>query len=331
MILVTGAGGLLGREIIRQLADAGLASRGLDHRKTSHSANETFVGDLLEPEICRKACDGVGTIIHTAARHNHSLMPRWGREQFFDANVEMTHNLMRAAGKAGVRHFVYISTDMVYGIPPKRPVTEADPPSPLGPYGRSKQSSERTCLVARPHGMCVTIFRPRLLIGPGRLGVLQRLFDRIRTGRAVPVLGSGLHRYQMASLSDVAGACVLAVQNPLDEIFNLGSSDPPPVRTLLTQLCRRAGSSSKLRCLPFSIARAALWGLHAARLAPLVPEQFLAAGVDFVLDTSKAQRLLGWQPRLTDVDMLWSAYQSYVTALQPGAITAPTGIHPTAA
>jgi len=331
MILVTGAGGLLGRELIRQLSEAGLSSRGLDHRKPTYSATESIVGDLLRPDDCRIACHGISTVVHTAARHHHSPMPRWGREQFFDANVEMTHNLVRAAEKAGVRHFIYISTDMVYGIPPKRPLTEVDVPAPLGPYGRSKQSSERTCLIARPHGMCVTIFRPRLLIGPGRLGVLQRLFDRIRLGQAIPVLGSGLHRYQMASVSDVAAACILAVKNPLDEIFNLGSADPPPVRTLLSQLCRRANSTSKLRFLPFSIARAALWGLHAARLAPLVPEQFLAAGVDFVLDTTKAQTLLGWQPRLTDVDMLWSAYESYVATLSSGPYTAPQGFRPTAA
>jgi nucleoside-diphosphate-sugar epimerase len=60
------------------------------------------------------------------------------------------------------------------------------------------------------------------------------------------------------------------------------------------------------------MARAALWSLHAVRMAPLVPEQFRIADVDYVLDTARAGQALGWRPQLTDADMLWSAYQTYV-------------------
>lgn len=333
MILVTGAAGLLGRELLRQLSAEGMGARGVDLQAIpSANAAETLVGDLLDPGFCREACRGVETVIHTAARQHHSQMPRWGREQFFCGNSEMTQNLARAASVSGSKHFIFLSSDMVYGMPPKRPLTEEDSPQPIGPYGRSKQSCERACSVARPHGVCVTVFRPRLLIGPGRLGVLQKLFDRIRQGRTVPILGSGNHRYQMVSVADVATACVLAVKQPADGIFNLGSSDPPGVRTLLNQLCRRAGSSSQVRCLPAWIANAALWALHTARIAPLAPEQFLIAGVDYVLDTSKAQRVFGWQPRLADVDMLWSAYQTYVAGLGERAdLTSSPGIRPSAA
>ena len=47
-------------------------------------------------------------------------------------------------------------------------------------------------------------------------------------------------------------------------------------------------------------------------MAPLNPEQFRIAGVDYVLDTSKAARQLGWQPQQRDADMLWSAYDHYI-------------------
>lgn len=316
MILITGAAGLLGGELLRRLRAAGCPVRGFDLAPTTDadfSAGENCLrGDLLDPTACRRACEGVRAVIHTAARQHHSGMPRWGRERFFTANVDMTQNIAAAAAAAGARHFIFISSDMVYGLPVGRPFTEADAPRPIGPYGRSKLASERACAAVRRHGLVVTIFRPRLLVGPGRLGILKKLFDRIRVGRSVPMLGDGRGRYQMAAVSDVADACLAALDRPVDEVMNLGSADPPTVRDLLGDLCRRAGTGSSLRSLPRRPARAALWALHAVRLAPLTPEQFRIADRDYVLDCSRARQFIGWQPGLNDADMLWDAYRTYV-------------------
>jgi dTDP-glucose 4,6-dehydratase len=234
----------------------------------------------------------------------------------------MTRNLTAASLEAGVRQFIFISSDMVYGVPKGRPFRETDVPRPIGPYGWSKLESEVVCLAARDRGMRVTVLRPRLIIGPGRLGVLQRLFDCVRTGRSVPMLGDGSNRYQMVAVSDVAAACVRAILQPRDGVFNLGSADPPPVRRLLAELCERAGSRSSIKALPLGLATSALWALHLIRLAPLNPEQFRIAGVDYVLDTSKAHAELGWEPRLSDADMLWSAYETYVQRVAPVGPTA---------
>ncbi|HSW47434.1 MAG TPA: NAD(P)-dependent oxidoreductase [Phycisphaerae bacterium] len=323
MILVTGAAGLVGRELVSQLIGRGEAVRGIDLLPADMPDRSRFssqpregldllTADLLDPAACRKACDGVATVVHTAARQHHSGVPRWGRERFFAANVEMTRNLVEASIAAGTKHFVLVSSDMVYGLPPGRPLVESDKPRPIGPYGRSKLASEKACIAARDRGLRVTVLRPRLIIGPGRLGILKKLFDCIRQDRRVPLLGSGRNRYQMVSVADVAEACLLAAQHPCDEILNLGSSDPPPVRELLMSLIRRAGSRSRPLPLPRHLAHAALWCLHAVRIAPLVPEQFRIADVDYVLDTTRAGQTLGWRPRLFDPDMLFSAYCTYV-------------------
>jgi dTDP-glucose 4,6-dehydratase len=336
LTLVTGSSGLLGRELVGQLAGRGLRIRGLDRAPRSepqaqargdlfespaYLANtpaptfgpriEHFHADLLDPATCHKAFESVATIVHTAALQHHSVPPRWGRERFFSANVAMTRNVVNAAVAAGVRHIVLVSSDMVYGLPSGGALRESDAPRPIGPYGRSKLASEQLCQSARQRGLTVTILRPRLIVGPGRLGVLTRLFDRIRAGRSVPMLGDGGNRYQMVGAADVAAACVAAIDRPIDGVFNLGSSDPPTVRELLKELCRRAGTGSRVRELPLAPANAALWMLHAVRLAPLVPEQFRIAAIDYVLDTSAAARDLGWTPRLNDTEMLWQAYQAY--------------------
>lgn len=320
MILVTGAAGLVGRELVGQLTAPGVPVRGLDLRPMESMVGaESIVGDLLDPIVCARTCAGVRTIVHTAARQYHSDVPRWGRRRFFDANREMTRNLVDAAVAAGAAHLVFISSDMVYGLPHGRPFTESDDPRPIGPYGASKLASEAICAAARDHGLRVTIFRPRLIIGPGRLGVLKKLFDRIRAGLSVPMLGDGRNRYQMVAVSDVVTACRLAIEKPIDAMLNLGSANPPTVRTLLESLCERAESNSRPRALPGCIARAGLWSLHAFRVAPLSPEQFRIADVDYVLDTSHATQLLGWRPRYSDADMLWSAYETYVSGLSPRA------------
>lgn len=329
MILLTGANGLLGRELMRQMGAAGLAARGVDIVSTNDAAVQR--GDLLDPAVCRRVCDGVETVIHAAARQHHSDMPRWGRRRFFHANVIMTENLVDAAIAAGVRQFVFVSSDMVYGIPRGRTFRETDEPHPIGPYGSSKLASERACEGAADRGVAVTILRPRLIIGPGRLGVLTKLFDRVRSGRSVPVFGTGHHRYQMVAVSDVATACILAVQRRIDGVFNLGSDRVPSVRELLTELCRRAGSPSRVLSLPRHAAGAVLWALHGVRFSPLSPEQFRIADVDYVLDTTRAREQLGWTPEFNDTDMLIGAYESYRAGFDNSPLHPPADSYDNAA
>jgi dTDP-glucose 4,6-dehydratase len=205
---------------------------------------------------------------------------------------------------------------MVYGIPRHGQFSESDTPNPIGPYGRSKLASEQVCLEKRRAGIRVTVFRPRLIVGRGRLGVLTKLFDRIREGKSIPLVGNGANRYQMVVVWDVANAILLAVQKDSEGVFNLGSNRVPTVAALLEQVARRAGSPSKVLPTPRLLTEAALWALHLLRVGPLVPEQFRIAGVDYVLDTSAAQTKLGWSPQFEDVEMLWQAYEEYVNGPQ---------------
>lgn len=309
-VLVTGAAGLLGRELVGQFRAQGWETLGVD---LARADSNTLVGDLARAEISRQACAGVDVVVHAAARQYHSGLPPVGRRQFFAQNEVATRELLAAATDAGVRHFVLVSSDMSYGIQRSVPIREDAPQHPIGPYGQSKVACERLCLQAASDAMKVTIFRPRLIIGPGRLGVLKTLFDRIQAGRTVYMIGGGANRYQMVAVSDVADGCVRAVEQGVAGVYNLGSHDPPTVRALLEALVERAGSSSKVRALPASLTRLGLAALDRLRLSPLTPEQYRIAPIDFVLDTTAAERALGWKARFDDAEMLWSAYRTYTT------------------
>src|SRR5262249_41157219 len=104
-VLVSGAAGLLGSDLVPQLRQAGCHVRAVDLRSVDGLPREDIVvGDLLDNVICRRACEGADTIVHTAARQHHSGMPRWGRGRFFEANIKTTYNLVQVALAAGVRH-----------------------------------------------------------------------------------------------------------------------------------------------------------------------------------------------------------------------------------
>jgi dTDP-glucose 4,6-dehydratase len=315
MIVVTGSRGLLGREVIRQAAERGWSVRGVDLLQPDPDIRyscEQVQADLLDPSSCRRICKGAKIIVHAAALQHHSHPPRFHRDAFFHKNVIMTQNIADAAKVAGVRQIIFVSSDMVYGVPRNGPFCETDTPNPIGPYGRSKLASEQVCLAKRHAGIKVTVFRPRLIVGPGRLGILTKLFDQIREGKNIPLIGNGMNRYQMVAVGDVANAILLAMQKESDGVFNLGSSQVPTVAALIDQVARRAGSPSKVLRTPRLMTEAVLWMLYFLRVGPLVPEQFRIAGVDYVLDTSAAQVQLGWSPQFDDVEMLWQAYEWYV-------------------
>ncbi|MCH7812521.1 MAG: NAD(P)-dependent oxidoreductase [Planctomycetes bacterium] len=316
-VAVTGAAGLLGRVVCDRLRETGNLARAADLAFERSVAGDLgrVAGNLLDPAHCRELCAGATTLIHAAAVQYPAGPPRWDRDRFFDANVAMTGNVTKAAVEAGVGHVVLISSDMVYGLPRGRPMRESDPPLPIGPYGRSKLACEGLVLALRERGLTATVLRPRLIVGAGRLGVLKRLFDRIRTHRAVPIIGNGSNRYQMIATSDVADACLRAVERRADGVFNLGSDDPPTVYQLLDELRLRAHSRSALARLPASVVVAGLGLLDLFRVAPLAPEQFRIAPVDYVLDTTAAKAALGWRPGLTDAEALWQAYRSYLASI----------------
>jgi nucleoside-diphosphate-sugar epimerase len=95
--------------------------------------------------------------------------------------------------------------------------------------------------------MNISLFRPRLIIGPGRLGILEKLFKLIDWNLPVPMIGSGRNPYQFISVFDCAEAARLAWKAGVpNEAYNLGSLNPPPVRKLLGDLIKHAGSKSIL-------------------------------------------------------------------------------------
>src|SRR4030095_14846562 len=149
---------------------------------------------------------------------------------------------------------IYVSSSAVFGAPKSNPVTEETPPSPGEAYGRAKLEGAKLCRDYANRVLDVTIIRPRTIMGHGRLGIFQILFEWIREGYNVPVLGRGDNVYQFVHADDLAEACILAAARPGPMTYNCGAAKFGTMRDALEQLCMHAQTGSRVKSVPMAPA-----------------------------------------------------------------------------
>jgi dTDP-glucose 4,6-dehydratase len=254
-------------------------------------------------------------VINLAANQYHQRVPDKNTyEYFFETNAQGTKNILDFIVSSGGRKFIQYTTDMIYGKPLYLPVDIHHPQIPFGPYGQSKKASEDICREYRKKGLDITIFRPRMIIGPGRLGILKKLFFLIKHNLPVPTIGSGKNCYQMVSVFDCVSATIAAIEHGCpNKEYNLGSKNPPTERGLLKNLIKKAGSHSPVIATNGKMVKAALSLLGAIGIAIMYREQYMIADEDYILDISETERDLHWTPRSSDQDMIIEAYSDYIT------------------
>jgi nucleoside-diphosphate-sugar epimerase len=312
---ISGGAGFLGLHLSRRLLADGHDVRCLDVAPLDDAALEGAVeelrGDIRDRARVRDLCAGADVVVHAAA----ALPIQASRESIRSVNVGGTENVVLAARDAGVRRLILVSSTAVYGVPEKHPIEEDDPLVGVGHYGESKIDAERLVRVADGAGGLETvIIRPKTFIGPERLGVFEILFDWIREGRRIYVLGSGENRYQLLAVEDLVDAIVRGgdADGVAGEALNVGAARFGTVRADLQALIDHAGSPSRITPIPVRPAEVLLRGLELARVSPLAEWHYKTAHRDSFVDVSKAQRLLGWSPRLSNAETLVETYDWYL-------------------
>jgi UDP-N-acetylglucosamine 4-epimerase len=304
--LVTGVAGFIGSNLLETLLRLEQRVVGLDNFATGKRPNLdqvralvspeqwsqfTFIeGDIVDVEVCRRACTGVDVVLHQAALGS---VPRSLENPLAThaANVTGFLNMLVAARDAAVARFVYASSSAVYGDAPELPKTEARIGRPLSPYAASKWINEIYAdTFARVYGLQTVGLRYFNVFGPRQdpegpyAAVIPQWIAALLRRQPVFINGDGETSRDFCHVENVVQANLLAATTPntaaLNQVFNIALGR----RTTLNEL--------------FALIQNGL-----RRRDPALPEtqpvyrDFRPGDVRHSLaDITKARRLLGYEP-----------------------------------
>jgi nucleoside-diphosphate-sugar epimerase len=329
MILVTGANGHLGANLLRRLLAEGdpirvLLRPGSDNSSVDGLTVERVFGDLRDPFSLDAATKGVAGVYHCAAQIS---TVSGGEQQIFATNVLGTRNLLRAALQNGVGRVVVSGSFSAIGHRADRPADETEPFNPFErhlPYAVSKAAVEHECLKAAADGLDVVIAISCAILGPNdfkpsRMG--QVLID-YSNGRLPAYIPGG---FEFVAARDIAEGHVLAMRKGCAGqryIFSTGFM----TLDALFDLFRDITGRPKPRRLPPAIMMAAaeIGELIHRYVLPGRRQLLTPAAVRLLrmgrrADNGKAQRLLGYRPT-SIADAVHDAYDWFVAR---GAIATP--------
>lgn len=308
--LITGGSGYFGSLLLQKLRKKGFKCVVFDLNDASDRPKDvTFVqGDIRNYNAILSATKGVDIVFHNVAQ-----VPLAKDVLLFDSvNVLGTENMLKAALESQVAKVIYTSSSAVFGVPKSNPVTEETVPKPDEAYGQAKYKGELLCQDYVAKGLDVSIIRPRTIMGHGRLGIFQILFEWIKEGKNIPVLGNGDNIYQFVHADDLAEACLLAGQRQGASIYNCGTNKYGSMRQVLEALCSYAGTGSQVVSVPMMPAVIGMKITSALRLSPLGPYHSLMYGRSMYFDLNKAQHELDWIPQYSNEEMFIESYKWYL-------------------
>lgn len=313
-VVITGGAGFLGLHVARYFSrkKAGvtvLDIAPMDVREYPEGTKYVKC-DVRDAKGVENVLKGADVVVHAAA-----ALPLSAPAEILDTNINGTGTVLEAARKKNVKRVIHISSTAVYGVPKTHPVMEADPMVGVGPYGHSKIEAERICGEYRDKGLFVTVIRPKTFVGTHRLGVFEILFDWIKDGKKIPVIGSGKNIYQLLDVDDLAEAIyMIATQknNKLNDTFNIGAEKYGSVNHDLGELFAFAKSGSETMRTPAFPLKKALFVLEKLRLSPLYQWVYETADKDSYVSVKKLTGTLKWHPKFSNSQALIKSYRWYL-------------------
>ncbi|MBK7470615.1 MAG: SDR family oxidoreductase [Betaproteobacteria bacterium] len=256
--LVTGVAGFIGSNLLETLLALGQRVVGLDNLATGYRANLdqvrtavgaeawrnfTFIeGDIRDLAACRRACAGIGVVLHHAALGS---VPRSIEDPLATHDVNCTGfvNMLAAARDAGVARFVYAASSSTYGDHPGLPKVEDVIGRPLSPYAVTKLANELYADVfARCYGIATIGLRYFNIFGPRQdpkgayAAVIPRWLAQLAGGETVTINGDGSTSRDFCYVENAIQANILAATaagaDALNQVYNIAVGE----RTTLLEL-----------------------------------------------------------------------------------------------
>jgi nucleoside-diphosphate-sugar epimerase len=273
--LVSGGAGFIGSHIVERLLSEGHFVRVLDDFSSGREENLRFAslvgtvnlkvfelvrGDIRDEETCKKATKGIDFVLHQAALRSvpkSMALP----VLYNEVNIGGTLNMLSAALKNKVRHFVFASSSSVYGDTKNFPEKEDFLPQPISPYALTKLTGEHYCEIFSAHyGLATTVLRYFNVFGPRQslddeyAVVVPKFISCILNTQPLPIYGTGRQSRDFTYVSNVVSANLAALRHKNfrrgERIFNIATGKSHTVLELAKILNQLSGKSIRPVFLP---------------------------------------------------------------------------------
>jgi nucleoside-diphosphate-sugar epimerase len=259
-IVVTGAAGFIGSNLVDRLLDLGAEVIGIDNLYNGRIENlelasqdpkfKFYRGDIRDLNFLIDVFEGVDVIYHQAAFTSvpqSVIMP----SNCNDVNVNGTLNVLNAARKCDVNKIIYASSSSVYGDTPTLPKREDMPRVPISPYGVAKLACEAYMeAYHNVYGLNTTSLRYFNVFGPRQKdspysGVIAIWLGCILRDEDLAIFGDGKNSRDFTYIKDVLEANILAeTHNTPGEILNIGAGSPITLTELAKIMLKLAGKEN---------------------------------------------------------------------------------------
>ncbi len=260
-VLVTGGAGFIGSNFVRYLLERGAREVRVLDRLTyagnlasladarSNPALRFVQGDICDPIAVDEVMAGCDAVIHLAAE-SHVDRSILAAGEFVRTNVQGTFVLLEAARRHGVRRFVQVSTDEVYGEVPAGFSREEDRLNPRSPYSASKAGAEMLALAYfETYGLPVVITRGSNTYGPYQYPekFIPLMVTQALERQPLPVYGDGLQERDWLHVRDhCAGIDAVLHRGQPGQVYNLGAGNHRRNIDVARAILRIVGASEDL-------------------------------------------------------------------------------------
>lgn len=295
-ILLTGATGFVGKEILNQLCENTEFNVRISIRHPLIIKNNipTFIKDLTETEDWSSALDNIDCVIHSAARvHIMNETSSNPLSEFRKVNVEGTLNLARQAVAKGVKRFIFISSIKVNGEETQlgQPFQADIAPAPSDAYGISKYEAECGLFkLAKQTGLEVVVIRPVLVYGPDVKANFRSMLKWVNRGVPLP-LGAIVNKRSLVSLDNLVDFVIVCIHHlkAANQVFLVSDGEDLSTSEILEKITIALGKKNKLIPVPVLWIKLVCFLLGKKNIVQRI---FSSLQVDI----SKNKELLNWTP-----------------------------------
>jgi len=282
MILVTGATGFVGSHLVKRLRKEGLKVRAVTRtpakaQSLADLGAEVVPGEIDDPASLEAAAQGCDRVIHLVG-----IIQEGRGFTFRSVHVEGTRNVLDAAKKAGIGHFVYQSA-------------VGSREGAKSQYHRTKWEAEN---LVRASGIPYTILRPSLIYGPGDLFTI-RISEMIKVSPVLPVIGTGRSKIQPIFIDDVVECIrkIVTSDSFLNEIYEIGGPEQITYEAVTKAIAAAMGVDRPVVHMPLFFMRTmAMVAETVLSKPPVTTDQLIMLQEDNVCSLRDIREVFGVEP-----------------------------------